>query len=582
MRLGGRRRHARLPRPDPRAPARPRAAAAPTRSSSTSTARRAAELPRPGGPRAHRPGALRGARRSARTRFREGALPVLYCSPTMELGVDIAELNAVNLRNVPPTPANYAQRSGRAGRSGQPALVFTYCSTGSPHDQYFFRRPERMVAGGRDAAAARPGQRGPGPRARPRDLAGRDRAEPGQVADATCSTWRASRRAWSCCPTSVQDVARGAGARARAREPRAERVLDDHRRRAGDGGLVQPRLAGRRARPGRPRQFDAGLRPLARPVPRGPGPARRPEPDHPRRTRDPRTTSSQAERLRREAETQLELLTETENFAQSDFYSYRYFASEGFLPGYNFPRLPLSAFIPGRRTRQARDEFLSAAALPGHLGVRAARRRLPRGLALPDQPGDPAGPSEPTSVADHRAAKLCDACGYLHPIAGRRRPRPVRALRRTRSSRRSRTLLPAAERRDPPARQDQLRRGGAAAARLRAPHRRPLRRARTARRRCRRPRSMRTATAAGRADLRPRGDALADQPRLARGAQQRDQFGFVLDIERGYWATQRPDDPDDEDDADALGPRTQRVVPFVEDRRNCLLVEPTEHAGPRR
>ena len=34
---------------------------------------------------------------------------------------------------------------------------------------------------------------------------------------------------------------------------------------------------------------------------------------------------------------------------QSDFYSYRYFASEGFLPGYSFPRLPLSAFIPGRR-----------------------------------------------------------------------------------------------------------------------------------------------------------------------------------------------------------------------------------------
>ena len=27
----------------------------------------------------------------------------------MELGVDIAELNVVNLRNVPPTPANYAQ-----------------------------------------------------------------------------------------------------------------------------------------------------------------------------------------------------------------------------------------------------------------------------------------------------------------------------------------------------------------------------------------------------------------------------------------------------------------------------------------
>src|SRR5262249_22113255 len=42
---------------------------------------------------------------------------------------------------------NYAQRSGRAGRSGQPALVFSYCSTGSPHDQWYFKRPGQMVAG---------------------------------------------------------------------------------------------------------------------------------------------------------------------------------------------------------------------------------------------------------------------------------------------------------------------------------------------------------------------------------------------------------------------------------------------------
>src|SRR5207249_264479 len=68
---------------------------------------------------------------------------------------------------------------------------------------------------------------------------------------------------------------------------------------------------------------------------------------------------AQARRLRQEAETQLDILTQAENLAQSDFYSYRYFASEGFLPGYSFPRLPLSAYIPGRRTRTGRDEFVT-------------------------------------------------------------------------------------------------------------------------------------------------------------------------------------------------------------------------------
>ena len=74
-------------------------------------------------------------------------LPALFCSPTMELGVDISALNAVYMRNAPPTPANYAQRSGRAGRSGQAALIVTYCAAQSPHDQYYFGRPDAMVGG---------------------------------------------------------------------------------------------------------------------------------------------------------------------------------------------------------------------------------------------------------------------------------------------------------------------------------------------------------------------------------------------------------------------------------------------------
>lgn len=79
--------------------------------------------------------------------FRKGEISTMFCSPTMELGIDIANLNIVHMRNVPPNPANYAQRSGRAGRSGQTAVVFTYCSAWSAHDQNYFKAAETMVAG---------------------------------------------------------------------------------------------------------------------------------------------------------------------------------------------------------------------------------------------------------------------------------------------------------------------------------------------------------------------------------------------------------------------------------------------------
>lgn len=91
-------------------------------------------------------------RREIEARFRQpnDQLNVLVATPTMEMGIDIGALSAVYMRNVPPSPANYAQRSGRAGRKGQSALVQVFCGGGSargPHDQYFYRFPERMISG---------------------------------------------------------------------------------------------------------------------------------------------------------------------------------------------------------------------------------------------------------------------------------------------------------------------------------------------------------------------------------------------------------------------------------------------------
>ncbi|MCR4411410.1 MAG: DEAD/DEAH box helicase [Thermoguttaceae bacterium] len=79
--------------------------------------------------------------------FRAGKIHVLSSSTTFELGVDLGDLDAVFLRNVPPEPFNYIQRVGRAGRRrGVAGLAVTYCGR-NPHDLYHFAAPERMVQG---------------------------------------------------------------------------------------------------------------------------------------------------------------------------------------------------------------------------------------------------------------------------------------------------------------------------------------------------------------------------------------------------------------------------------------------------
>ena len=62
----------------------------------------------------------------------------------------------------------------------------------------------------------------------------------------------------------------------------------------------------------------------------------------------------------------------------------------------------------------------------------------------------------------------------------------------------------------------------------------------------------------------------------------RAQLGFVLDVERGYWARDADAAEGDADSAhqDPLSQRTVRVIPYVTDARNALLIEPVVQNTP--
>jgi len=77
----------------------------------------------------------------------KGDINFLVSTPTLELGIDIGDLNVVGLLYSPPSPAQYTQRVGRAGRKeGKSSFAITYLSKRTLDSSYFYK-PENLVKG---------------------------------------------------------------------------------------------------------------------------------------------------------------------------------------------------------------------------------------------------------------------------------------------------------------------------------------------------------------------------------------------------------------------------------------------------
>ena len=89
----------------------------------------------------HRAGLERKIREQVETDFRDGVIDLLVATPTLELGIDIGDLDIVI---TPPIAVNRAmQRIGRAGRKGQESLAIILLNSEDPISHYYLQHPDR-------------------------------------------------------------------------------------------------------------------------------------------------------------------------------------------------------------------------------------------------------------------------------------------------------------------------------------------------------------------------------------------------------------------------------------------------------